>query len=93
MMAAPLSTTSELSTSLEDAIWSETLSTLKGRMPKGTFNSIMQGTQLLGLEDDTYIVQVATKHAKAWLDNRLKKVVERALSTVIGTTVKVDFRL
>lgn len=93
MMTAPLSTTPELSTSLEDAIWSETLSMLRGRMPKGTFNSVMQGTQLLGLEDDTYIVRVATKHAKAWLDNRLKKVVERALSTVIGTTVKVDFRL
>ena len=93
-LGAPLpSAVMALNISLEEAIWSETLSMLKGRMPKGTFNSVMQGTRLLGLEEDTYVVQAATQHAKVWLDNRLKKVVERALSTVIGATVTVNFRL
>lgn len=83
----------QLTGSVEDAIWSEVLSKLEGQMTKGTFTSVMQGTQLLGLEGDTYVVQVATLSAKEWLDNRWRYVVERALSGVIGAQVKVEFRM
>lgn len=80
---------------IEDAIWSETLSKLEGQMLKGTFNSIMQGTRLLGLDGETYIVQVSTPLAKDWLDNRWRSTVEQALASVVGASVtaKVDFRL
>ncbi|MEM7030242.1 MAG: DnaA N-terminal domain-containing protein, partial [Chloroflexota bacterium] len=85
----------EPQTSVEEAIWAETLSQLQGQMVKSTFSSVMQGTRLVGLEDDTYVIQVATPLAKDWLENRLRSVVERALGSVIGSSVpiKVAFRV
>jgi hypothetical protein len=79
--------------SVEEAIWSETLSKLQGQMTKGAFDSVMQKTNLVSIEDDIYIVQVAAPSAKEWLENRWRAVVERALSSVIGVKVKVSFRL
>lgn len=78
---------------VEEIIWAEVLSVLRGQMTRAMFNSAMQGTNLVGKVDDYYIVQVATDMAKDWLDNRLKNVVERALSSVIGSSVRVQFRL
>jgi len=88
-----LTPTSEaLEASLEDIIWSETLSILQGQMTKAMFNSVMQGTQLTSAQKGPYIVQVANDMTKDWLDNRLRNVVERALSSVIGHSVRVEFR-
>jgi hypothetical protein len=78
---------------IEQVIWSETLSVLQGQMTKAMFNSVMQGTQLSGVENGTYIIQVPTNLAKDWLDNRLRTIVVRALSSVIGSSVEVAFRV
>ena len=82
-----------LSGSVEEAIWSETLSKLQGQMTKAAYDSVMQKTRLVSITDDIYIVQVATSSAKEWLENRWRVVVERALSSVIGVKVKVSFQL
>jgi len=68
------------------------LSILQGQMTKAMFNSVMQGTQLTSAQKGPYIVQVANDMTKDWLDNRLRNVVERALSSVIGHSVRVEFR-
>jgi hypothetical protein len=81
-----------LEASLEDIIWSETLSLLQGQMTRAMFNSVMQGTRLDGAQSGTYVVQVANDMTKDWLDNRLRNVVERALSSVVGHPVRVEFR-
>ena len=81
-----------LEASLEDIIWSETLSLLQGQMTKAMFNSVMQGTRLDGAQNGAYVVQVANDMTKDWLDNRLRNVVERALSSVVGHPVRVEFR-
>jgi chromosomal replication initiator protein len=78
---------------IEEAIWAETLSQLQGQMTKAAFNSVMQGTTLIGLDGEVYVIKVATKLAKEWLENRLRQVVERALSNVIGSAATVEFRL
>ena len=78
---------------IEEAIWAETLSQLQGQMTKAAFNSVMQGTTLIGLDGEVYVIKVATKLAKEWLENRLRQLVERALSNVIGSPTTVEFRL
>ena len=77
---------------LEEIVWSEVLTTLQGQMTKSMFSSVMQGTNLLGIEDNKYIIQAATPMAKDWLEHRLKDTVERAISSVIGTPVIIEFR-
>lgn len=77
----------------EEIVWAETLSMLQGQMTKAMFNSVMQNTQLTGKNRGVYVVQVANELAKDWMDNRLKNIVERALSDVIGAAAQVEFRL
>ncbi len=74
-----------------EAVWSETLNVLRGQMTKSMFNSVMQGTQLMGVEDGVYTVKTGSAMAREWLDNRLKNVVLRALNSVVGSVKDVRF--
>jgi hypothetical protein len=79
--------------SVNEAIWAETQSMLRPQMTRATYDTIIQGTMLLGRENGNYIVGVQTDMAKEWLENRLRDIVRRALSSVIGVSVNVEFRL
>ncbi len=79
--------------SVDEAIWSETQSVLQRQMTRATYDAIVQGTRLLGHQNGVYIVGVQSEMAKEWLENRLRDVIQRALASVIGTSVKVEFRL
>jgi hypothetical protein len=79
--------------SVNEAIWSETQLVLRRQMTQATYDAVLQSTELMGRENDVYIVGVQTEMAKEWLENRLRDIVQRALSSVVGTSVKVEFRL
>jgi hypothetical protein len=79
--------------SVNEAIWAETQSVLRPQMTRATYDTIIQGTMLLGRENGNYVVGVQTEMAKEWLENRLRDIVRRALSSVLGVTVNVEFRL
>lgn len=79
--------------SVDEAVWSETQLVLRRQMTRATFDAIIQGTRLLGRADDIFVVGVQSKMAQEWLENRLRDVVQRALSNVVGTAVKVEFRV
>ncbi len=76
-----------------EAIWAETLNVLQGQMTKALYNSVMQQTQLLKKEQGVYVIGVGSTMAREWLENRLKSVVIRALSSVVGTTTDIKFQL
>jgi len=84
---------SQLEVPVEDVIWSETLSVLRGQMTKAMFDGVMRGTQLMGVDNGVYVIKVATDMARDWLDNRLKNVVQRALTSVIGSSVEIEFQI
>jgi hypothetical protein len=79
--------------SVDEAIWSETQSVLQRQMTRATYDAVIQGTRLVGRENDIYVIGVQTEMAKEWLENRLRDVIQRALSSVLGVSVKVEFRL
>jgi hypothetical protein len=79
--------------SVNEAIWSETQSVLRRQMTRATYDAVLQSTELIGRENNIYIVGVQTEMAKEWLENRLRDIVQRALASVVGTSVKVEFRL
>lgn len=79
--------------SVNEAIWAETQAMLRPQMTRATYDAIIQGTTLLGRENGNYIVGVQTEMAKDWLENRLRDIMRRALSSVIGVAVSVEFRL
>ncbi|MBN1995813.1 MAG: hypothetical protein JW953_24215 [Anaerolineae bacterium] len=79
--------------SVDEAIWSETQSMLRRQMTQATYNAVIQGTELVGHEKGVYIIGVQTEMAKEWLDNRLRDIVQRALSSVVGKQVQIEFKL
>jgi len=74
-----------------DQVWQATLGQLQLEIPKGTFDTWMRGTTLLGQEDGAYVVGVNNAYAKDWLENRLQGAVKRTLSGVAGRSVDVRF--
>ena len=79
--------------SVDEAIWSETQSVLRRQMTQATYDAIIQGTKLLERSNGVYVVGVQSEMAKEWLENRLRELIQRALSNVVGVSVKIKFRL
>jgi hypothetical protein len=79
--------------SVDEAIWAETQLVLRRQMTQATYDTIIQGTSLLEQEGNKYIIGAQTEIAKDWLENRLRDIVQRALSSVVGEVVKVEFVL
>jgi hypothetical protein len=78
---------------VDEAIWTETQLVLRRQMTRATYDAIIQGTVLLSQEDNTYLIGVQSEMAKEWLENRLHDIVQRALSSVVGEGVAIEFRL
>jgi len=79
--------------SVLDAIWTETQLILRRQMTQATYDAIIQGTTLLEQRGQKYVVGVRSEMAKEWLENRLREIVQRALSATIGQPVDVEFSL
>lgn len=79
--------------SKSEAIWAETQLALRRQMTQATYDAIVQGTRLIGHSDRRYVVGVPSETARQWLESRLRGLVERALSTVVGEPVHIDFVL
>jgi hypothetical protein len=79
--------------SVDEAIWAETQTMLRRQMTRATYDAVIQGTELVRRENEVYIVGVQSEMAKEWLENRLREIVQRTLSSVVGMPVKVEFKL
>ncbi|MCB0191251.1 MAG: hypothetical protein KDJ65_04850 [Anaerolineae bacterium] len=79
--------------SMDEAIWSETQLMLRRQMTQATYDTIIQGTRLISQSRDSYIVGVHSDMAKEWLENRLRDIVQRALSGVVGQPTNIEFVL
>ncbi len=79
--------------SIADAIWSETQLVLRRQMTQATYDAIIQGTILIEQSDNKYLIGVRSEMAKEWLENRLRDIVQRALSITVGKPVNIEFKL
>lgn len=72
-------------------VWEAALAELKHQMTKATFNSWLAPTRALPGENGALVVGVPTQFALEWLDNRLRKTVERTVAGLVGEPVEVRF--
>jgi len=79
--------------STEALLWEKTKQILHQQLASTTYQAVIEGTQLMGQADGTYLIGVHSQMAYTWLQNRLTEMVQRALSTVIGIPVCVKFKL
>ncbi len=78
---------------IDEVIWGETQLVLRRQMTQATYDAIIQKTILIGYESNNYVIGVHTEMAKEWLETRLHDIVQRALSSVVGMSITVEFRL
>jgi len=58
-------------------VWASTLNELSMQLPRATFDARLRNTTIIADNDDTWSVLCQHQHDVAWLDMRLRPVVER----------------
>ena len=74
------------------AAWEQVLHILQGETNRANFDTWLRDTLLLEVREGTAVVGVPTMSARDWLDRRLKSRVVKALMTVVGARLEVEFR-
>ncbi|MBM3135678.1 MAG: chromosomal replication initiator protein DnaA [Chloroflexi bacterium] len=72
-------------------VWQAALGQLQLQLPKADFDTWLKDTAVASYEDGTFIVGTPTPFAREWLDNRLKAIICRTLTSIVGFTVEVRF--
>jgi hypothetical protein len=75
------------------SFWQATLSQLQLQIPRQTFETWLKQTEAVDYQENVLVIDAKTAFAKDWLENRLVKIIETTLSTVIGTPTQVRFAL
>ncbi len=90
---AKLTDTQPAPESPADAIWRQVLDDLHLQLTSAVFNTWLQHTTVISADDGTYIIGVQNESAQDWLDHRLRPMIERTLSGVVGHDAHVRFVL
>ena len=72
-------------------LWSTTLQDLQLQMPQSIFDTWLRDSQVIAVSDDTLVIQVRSRYAVDWLQNRLLETVLRPLSRLAGREMHVRF--
>jgi chromosomal replication initiator protein len=75
------------------AIWETALGQLELQVTRPNFDTWLRDTVGLRLEDDRFIVGVASDFAIEWLRTRLRSLIGRVLSQILGDPISVGFEV
>jgi hypothetical protein len=71
--------------------WQAAMANLQTEMARATFDTWVQSAWLVDFKDGTFIVGIGNTYGRDWLANRLTSTLERFLTGVLNTPVKVCF--
>ena len=72
-------------------IWDTARSHLRLQLPRSTFETWVRDTTCLAHEDGAFVIGVANAYAKDWLSLRLRPLIKRTLTGIVGHAVDVTF--
>jgi len=75
------------------ATWRQVLDTLRMQLEPATFSLWLEHTTVASASDGTYVIVVQDWRAQDWLDSRMRPMIERTLSGVVGRDAHVRFVL
>jgi hypothetical protein len=78
---------------LARSLWQATLAQLQPQMTKQTFDTWLKQTEVLDYRESEFVIDAKSAFAKDWLENRLIKTIEAALTSVVGEPTRVRFAL
>lgn len=65
-----------------DKLWCNILEHLRLQMTEATFDTWVRNTSLLERDEARFVIDVQNTFAKDWLDNRLRVVIERTITSL-----------
>ena len=75
----------------EVGLWAQVLQEIELATTKATYRTWFPHTTLLSLQDGEAVIGVPNQHTREWLSGRLASVVQRALESVSGKEMAVEF--
>lgn len=72
-------------------IWDNARSQLRLQLPRSTYETWVRDTECLAHEDGAFIIGVGNAYAKDWLSLRLRPLIKRTLTGIVGRAVEVTF--
>lgn len=77
--------------SLAEQEWQAVLAQLQLQMTRATFNTWLKNTHGVLHKGPVFVVEVKNEYAKEWLENRLKKTIERTAKNTLSQTIEISF--
>lgn len=77
---------------LAEQVWERALGDLATQVPTATFDTWLRDSEGLTYEDGQLWVGAPNAYARAWLENRMTTLAQRAVSRLMQRTVVVTFR-
>jgi len=74
-------------------LWRATLAQLQLQMTRQTFDTWLKPTEVLDYRESVFVIDAKSAFAKDWLENKLVKTIELALTNVVGEPTRVRFAL
>ncbi len=72
-------------------LWQAVLGDMQTRLPKNAFDNWLRPTSLVAFENDVAVVAAPNPFGASTLQSRYADQIERALTTIIGRPVRVEF--
>jgi chromosomal replication initiator protein len=76
---------------LPKEIWETARSQLRLQMARGTYETWVRDTVCLAHEDGAFVIGVPNAYARDWLSLRLRPLIKRTVSSIVGQAVDVVF--
>jgi hypothetical protein len=74
-----------------ETVWQKALEQVKGTLPLGETETRLQGTTLLQVTDTAARILVPNPNALAWIERRLYSQIFKAMKTVLGKDLDLQF--
>lgn len=77
-----------------EIFWENLLEQIRGQMTRAAFNQWIAPAQIVEMSSDRLVIGTKNVYAKEWLEHRLRKIVERAVSIINhGSPLNIEFTL
>ncbi len=72
-------------------VWDIARSHLRLQLPRSTYETWVRDAAYLAYEDGVFLIGVGNAYARDWLSLRLRPLIKRTLTDIVGHTVDVTF--
>lgn len=82
-----------MSATTPDVIWQNTLSTLKEKINKATYETWFRPTKALALHDNKLTIEIPNQFFVQWVDERYLPLIKRTVAEIAGRPLELEYKV